>query len=48
MKIHSATSHAQPSRNAFSLGLPRRENIVLVVGVALAFIFVTTCIFTLG
>lgn len=48
MKIHSATSASTGNRNLFPFALPRRENVVLAAGVALAFIFVTTCIFTLG
>jgi hypothetical protein len=48
MKIHSATSTGAGNRNQFPLPLPRKENILLVASVALAFIFVTACIFTLG
>lgn len=48
MKIHSATSASTGNRNPFFLALPRKENVVLAAGVALAFIFVTACIFTLG
>jgi hypothetical protein len=46
MKIHSATTAG--NRNAAHIGLPRKENLVFAAGVALAFAFVTTCIFTLG
>jgi hypothetical protein len=46
MKIHSATSTA--NRNQVLFALPRKENVLLAAGVALAFIFVTGCIFTLG
>jgi len=48
MKVHSATSAGTGNRNQFFLALPRKENVVLAAGVALAFIFVTACIFTLG
>lgn len=48
MKIHSATSAATGNRNQVLFVLPRKENVLLAAGVALAFIFVTACIFTLG
>jgi hypothetical protein len=48
MKIHSATSAGTGNRHQFFLALPSKENVVLAAGVALAFIFVTVCIFTLG
>ena len=48
MTIDSATSASTGNRNPFFLALPRKENVVLAAGVALAFIFVTACIFTLG
>ena len=48
MKIHSATSAGTGDRNQFPFALHRKENLLLAAGVALAFIFVTTCIFTLG
>jgi hypothetical protein len=48
MKIHSATSAGTGNRNQVLLALPRKENALFAAGVALAFIFVTACIFTLG
>ncbi|UVC09747.1 hypothetical protein IHQ71_03780 [Rhizobium sp. TH2] len=48
MKIHSATSAATGNRNQVLFARPRKENVLLAAGVALAFIFVTACIFTLG
>ena len=48
MKIHSATSASAGNRNPMIFALPRKENVLLATGVALAFIFVTACIFTLG
>lgn len=47
MKIHSATT-ATGSRHAIQPVLPSKENLLLAAGVALAFAFVTACIFTLG
>ncbi len=48
MKVHSATSATAGNRNQVLFALPRKENVLLATGVALAFIFVTACIFTLG
>ena len=48
MKIHSATSAGTGNRHQFFLALPRKENVLLATGVALAFIFVTACVFMLG
>jgi hypothetical protein len=48
MKIHSATAANTGNRNQFLLALPRKENVVLAAGVALAFVFVAACVFTLG
>ena len=44
MRIHSTTSGSRSP----AFVLPRKENLVLALGVALAFTFVTACIFTLG
>jgi hypothetical protein len=48
MKTRSATSPATGDRSQPLFALPRKDNVLLAVGVALAFVFVTACIFTLG
>lgn len=48
MKFQSATSSTGRNRGAYAFAQSTRENALLAAGVALAFLFVTSCIFMLG
>lgn len=48
MKIQSATHGTDPGRSSHATAYLSKENTLLASGVALAFAFVTACIFMLG
>lgn len=48
MKLQSATNGTERTRSAQSALMLSKENTLLASGVALAFAFVTACIFMLG
>ena len=48
MRFQSVTNGTEQSRSAHATAHVSKENALLASGVALAFVFVTACIFMLG